>query len=382
VNVGPDGVARCLFQPEFRDASWLKQQLGLHRLNGLGVELVTPIVQPDKPPRARKAPPPEPLRLLLRGTPAAVGQARALLARLDRAPRAVFVSILVSEVTCRARDDSGGSVIFDQALGANPNPTFFRAFDTSFEPDDWLRATLTGAAPFQGTSLRLGDGNVGGGAFEATLRALARRGEAEFLAWPSLLVNEGEEGKVESLEQVPQMLLSDSRAGAPVVRTITEQTGLKLKVHPVHVGRESAVLDLDVWLRLPEEITDGSAPFGTLRLRRRQVTTRLKVRDREPILLGGIILRRMDRRRRGLPRPRGLSLLDPLDSARLRDQGDTEILFLVRARIVSPKRHPPEMDPAAYRAWTEVGPRAPARGLPGPWREARDPTRGGPAPGR
>ena len=338
VQAGADGQSRFLYQPEFRPAPWLAGQLAQHGLEGLGVAQVTPEVAVAPPAGAREAPPPVAGRLLLTGTPARIAQARALLARLDVAPRAVFVSILMTEVNCAERESTGGSMYFDKGAGPNPENTVFRGGATTFEPDDFLRSTLTGVAPFEGTSLRFGDMDVSGGAFEYTLRMLARRGDAEFLAWPSMLVNEGGSGLMSSLEAVPQYLV-ESTNGATTTTTVMEQTGLKLRVTPTSIGAESAVLDLDVWLRLPEEIDDGTASPGTLRLRVRQVRTRILVRDRESLMIGGIILRNAARSRRGFPRPRELELFDPLHSAKLRTAESTEIVFLVRARIVVPSSH-------------------------------------------
>ena len=191
--------------------------------------------------------------------------------------------------------------------------------------------------------------------------------QAEFLAWPNLLVNEGEPASMTSGRTVPQVLLQTNGS----IKPRSELTGLNLKVTPRTIGREHAVLDLDVWLRLPEEVTGSDVVPGTVRLKLRQVTTRITVRDREPLLIGGIILRRRQRDRRGLPRPREVKALDPLHSSRVRDAAETEIIFLLRPRIVPPGQRPAELDPATYRAWTK------GRQLPDPWADVRDHGTGG-----
>lgn len=376
VYVDKAGVARFLYTPEFRSAAWLEQQVDLHKVEGLKTDLVSPVLAVAPPRGSKTVPPPSPGRILLQGPSAAVASARELLARLDLAERAVFVSVLVGEVDRSNRSNTGGSFLFDKGGGASPENTIFRGYAMDFEPDDYLRSTLTGAMPFDGTSVTFGDTDAGGAAWQYTLRMLQRRGEAEFLAWPNLLCNEGEPAEISSIELIPQFVpnLID-RGTTTVVSKGAAATGLRMRVTPVRIAAEEATLDLAVWMQLPTEITDGTATPGVLRLRKREVTTRLTVRDREPLFFGGIILKHGDKRRRGLPRPRELEVLDPIHSSRLRDCRETEIVFLVRARIIPPRRRPMELEPRRYRGWTEVGPRAGAHALPAPWDQAKDPRR-------
>ncbi len=352
IRVGKDGLARVVFQPEFRSAKLLLGHLTQYGVKDLHAELVTPFVavavRPgEKPEKPRLS------RILLRGKAPVVRHARELLARLDAPQRSVFVSVLMSEVKHYERESTGGSMILDKSLGPNPDVTFFRGFNTQFEPDDFIRSQITGS-PFQGTSLFFGDMDIAsGGSFAWTLRMLMREGDAEYLAWPSLLCNEEQPARMESTQEVPQQLLVAGRTVEDLRIAVTRvQVGVKLRVTPITIGTDSAELDLDVWLRLPEEITDGTAPFGSLRLKLRQVRTRLTVRDREPLLVGGLHIAGRQKRRRGLPRPKELALLDPLHSSRFLDDASTEILFLVRARIVQPCRRPPELYPDGYQAWT------------------------------
>jgi len=362
IQVGADGLARSLYQPEFRGAPWLREQLTQQGLEELRADLVTPVVPVARAEGAKVDPPPVPGRILLTGPAERVLEARAFLKRLDLAPRAVLVSLLVTEVARTSRNETGGSILFDKAAAPEPDRALFRSFGTAFEPDSYLRSALGGVTPFEGTTLRLGNDDVEGSGFEYALRMLQKEGEAEFLAWPNLLVNEGEPASMTAAGTVPQFLLQDD-ADQSIART-EELTGLKLRVTPRTIGAEHAVLDLDVWLRLPELVTGAEVVPGTLLLKERQVTTRLTVRDREPLLVGGLVLRHRRGDRRGLPRPRELAALDPLHSSRVRLAAETEIVFLVRVRVVPPGSAPAELDPTTYRAWTT------GRRLPDPWADA------------
>jgi len=352
VQVGRDGLARSIFQPEFRDARALAERLLLHVIKGLTVVPIPPFVAvpPDKPGGPAK--PPVPTRLLLTGSAeAVVVRARAILERLDVPPRSAFISILASEVRRWSGKESGGSLLYDRGAGTDPKNTIFRGFSTAFEPDSYLRSSLTGVVPFEGTTLRFGELDAGGGAFEYTLRMLSKIGCAEFIAWPNLVVHEGTPATMEVLRVLPQTILDSSVNGK--IHIEGREVGLKLRLTPIRIGRDSAVLDLDVWLRIPEELNDNTGLVGTLRLKLRQVRTRITLRDREPLMLGGLVLHRATKKRRGLKRPPELKVLDPLHSALTRDGRDTEVTFLIRMRCVTPGRTPAEMRPGVYRGWSQ-----------------------------
>jgi type II secretory pathway component GspD/PulD (secretin) len=352
VEVGDDGLARGLFQPEFRDAPSLQARLVHHGLKGLTIQAMPPFVAVPPPKKGARAPAPIPSRLLLLSKdPALVARGLYILRRLDVGPRSAFVSILASEVTRASREESGGSLLYDRRLGSDPSNTIFRGFSTSFEPDSFLRSSLTGVTPFQGTSLSFGDLDAGGGLFAYSLRMLSHVGSSQFIAWPNLVVSEGHPAEMQSLRVVPQAVLLSSKNDS-IRYDSTQEVGIKLRLTPIRIGKDSAVLDLDVWLRIPGEVNDASAVVGSVRLKLRQVRTRITLYDREPLLLGGLVLRQRDRSRRGMPRPKELEVLDPLHSALSCGNQDTEVCFLIRMRSVTPGRAPTEMKPTVYRGWS------------------------------
>ena len=331
------GHARLLYRPEFRAARLLRDELRSVGIEGLGVELVGPRVArlPERP--GARPPPPELSRLALVGADAIVDRGLRHLLRMDRAPRGVSLSILVSEVRSQRLMARGNSFLYDKAGAPNPKETVFRGIESSFDPDAYLASSLSGMRPFEGTSIRLADPNTLGGAWEATLRMLLKQGHAEFLAWPCLRLTEGEPGRLESLEQLEVLQLHGATTAAnPRVTKLAETVGLRLMATPVRVGVEEATLDIDLWFRLPELLENPDAFVGSVGLRQREVKTRVTVRDDTPLLLGGLFLRRRLATTKSIP---GISRIKPLDAATNaadRRCVDTEMLLLVRARILDP----------------------------------------------
>ncbi len=364
-----DGTSRVLLQPEFREATLLRTDLLALKLEGLRVELVTPVAVRPTPLFDKAAPKTAPARLLLLGPPDVVARAQAHALRLDVPPRMVSVSILLSEVQRSGVDSTGTSLLYDKDGVGDPKGTLFRSFETGFTPDRFLISSLTGSRPFEGTAVRLGDGNVLGGAWETTLRMLAKRGEAQFLAWPNLLCAEGRPAEIQTVENLPHIRLEQAGT-APNVRLTSEQAGLRLAVTALRVGAEHAVLDIDMWLNVPEAPERASSYPGGLQLNTRRVRTRVTVRDGEPLLLGGLFLRRWAHLRKGLPRLSGMSLVDQLLFADDKNCVDTELVLLIRGRIRTPSAE-------AVRRARDAGPvisrKRPEDPWSDPWRVAPEP---------
>lgn len=361
--LGRDGELRLLLRPEFRNAPGLLDDLKRFGIDGLEVELVGPLVRgPD--PRAA----PVPSRLVLKGKPEAVTQGREVLRYLDVPRPSVMVSLLVAEVRCRQDRALGGHLFFDRdTVPESPN-TLFRGLFSEFEPDAYLRSSLTGARRFPGTTLRFG--HVGTdilehGAFELVLRLLAQQGDAEFLVWPTVVCTEGMPGKIVSLTSSEQLVVTSSTLSSTSIRPRSFNTGVTFEVTPVRVGTDAAVLDLQADLEFAEPESDDGLAAGTVLLLRRRVKTRVTIRDQESLLIGGLRIRRRLRKNRGLPLFRAVPLL----SGQSRGIVESELILLVRARVLVPSRGAGVVLPPGEARRLEAARRRDAR-------DARDAARG------
>lgn len=346
-RAGADGVEQWVVQPEFRGVPALLQDLRALGLEGMRYEPMGPVVALPPPSRRAKTPPPQPTRVLLEGKPEAVADAFAHLRRLDVPPWNVAVSLLIAEVTYRKDRARGAEFLYDKAATMTPGETLFRSAQTNFLPDSYLQSTLTGFRPFEGTSYRFRDPNTLGGAWEYTLRMLLKEGEANVHAWPNLLLQQGVPGLIEAVENIPRYEMG-GLANRPVVRRIqSDAIGLRMRVTPRHVGPAGAELDLDLWMRMPEILGSQDTFPGGIVLRERKFTTRLTARDREPLVMGGLFMRRASNLRKGLPLAKALPALDLAGGAHDARCVDTELVILVHMRVIDPRTARIPSGPAA-----------------------------------
>jgi type II secretory pathway component GspD/PulD (secretin) len=314
-----DGRLRALYLPRFVPAAELAAQASAFGLAGvdLGVD-------------ASRG------RLVLSGADDAVDGAREALSWLDVPLPEALVTVGIVETVRRERRQAGGSALFDRDAAGGPD-TFFRGLRTAFEPEDWLRSELLGTAS-QGTSLGFGDdGSALGGAVEGVLRLLAHQGEAEFLAEPSLACTQGVPAAVEASVLLP--VSTFRRVGADVTRGfVGEKAGVRLEVHVEHVGADAVTLRVHPWLRQVAADASDLGPEGVPVLAVREMDTRITVADGETVLVGGLDVLRRARTRDAVPGAAAATGLDGLLSSSAVEGERSEVLFLVRVRILTPGR--------------------------------------------
>jgi type II secretory pathway component GspD/PulD (secretin) len=331
--LGPDGEVKALFGPEFQDAPGLFQDLATFGIEGLGVGLAGPLV-PDADPRK----PPVPSRLLLSGPPEVVAEAREVLNWLDVPSPSVAVSLLAAEVRCASERERGGSLLFDRRDVKDAPGTLFRGAAGNYDPESYLRSSLMGTLPFQGTTLVIGNDDsdwTQNGVFELVMRMLQNERQISILAWPTIVCTEGEPALIESSVKRPDHVIRT--AGAYVsFQGDTRSSGISLTVIPIRVSRAGAVLDLraDIGVLLPEDPSDLAASDWIET--RRAVATRVTVRDRESLMIGGIRMRRHAMDRAQDPVFGRIPGAREVASSRSTKFVETELILLIRARVLVP----------------------------------------------
>lgn len=277
-------------------------------------------------------------RLLLTAPDAAFERAQDALDWLDVPRPQVLVDLAIVETVSRCQVESGGHGLFDRGT-EGPN-TFFRGVRSDFEPDAWLRSELLGARPFEGTSLDLGRDSPSAplaGSLELVLRRLSHRGEADFLANPSLVCTEGIPAEMRATLQLPATVFG--RAGVVVnERTVVEKAGVELFITAVKVGADQVTLRVHPWLRQLASARDPDGPDSYPVLAIRELDTTVTLADGEEIVLGGLEAIDRTTSRNTIPGLGRLPGIGSVLSGRATERLQTDILFHLRVRILRPGR--------------------------------------------
>jgi Flp pilus assembly secretin CpaC len=321
--VGADGQVRHLYRPRFVAPVPLYSDA-----QAFGV----PSVRWDLDP-ARG-------RLLLTGAPAGLREAFAALAWLDVPPPQALVEVTIVEAIRRRDVESGGHGLFDRWIPEGAPDTFFRGLRWDFEPDRYLRRALVGDRPFEGSDVVFGRSDTEGplaGTLRYVLRGLVECGEASLLANPMLVCTQGVPAHVTSTMDLPTTVFTRD-PWSTQLSLVSEKTGVRLEVLLEHVGSDQVRLRLKPWLRQIAEGAAESGPLGAPVLVVREAETVLTIPDDTTLVVAGMQGVRRVRDRRGFPWLDALPAVDVLASARRKDDLESDLLILVRARILQPGR--------------------------------------------
>jgi len=247
---------------------------------------------------------------LVEDTPGFLRRIDKLVTKIDVAPTQILIEAKILEVTLTDEDsygldwikffdsDGGSGDFGTQGLSEPTSPGLF--FDYA-SPD-----------------------------IAAVLSALTSQGRVRTLSTPKLLAVEGLESSV---------IIGDRR-GYSVVTTINQVTtesieflesGVILRVTPSVDGDGQVMMDIN-----PEVSTGVIDPLtGIPSQTTTEVTTRMIVPDGQTIFVGGLIKRRVDESKQGVPVVSRIPVLGRLFSNRQQVNSNTETIVLITPTIVT-----------------------------------------------
>ncbi len=254
--------------------------------------------------------------VMVRGTAGDVNAVEAYLRGVDRLKPQVLIEVHLFEVRL---DDS-----FDYAAQGNSNGTI------SGDTLSILQSFGTPGAPFSAT---LTDDD-----FTLTIQALRRYVALELLSSPRVLAVTNTEAIVEVVEEIPYIETTSTTTGttAGVGSTVQEsvqfkEAGIKLRVTPTI--QADGVLQIAIFQELSEVVdTFNEIPV----LDTRTLGSSFLVRDRETIVLGGLMQDRHSEVDRGVPLLMHIPLLGQLFRSDADQVEKRELLIFVTSRILDP----------------------------------------------
>ena len=175
---------------------------------------------------------------------------------------------------------------------------------------------------------------------EFTLRSMVQDKKADILASPKVIAMDGYEATIDLADEVPvgESISVDSETGIRTVTPTFKKVGVILRVTPrVNKDRTSLLLDLhpeistiNDWLDTEGLIVKKIPVIGT-----RKVDTLVRLRDNEPLVIGGLIKSEDVKELRKVPLLGDLPLLGGLFRFVKKTHHESEVIIIIVPHIIS-----------------------------------------------
>ena len=256
------------------------------------------------------------------------------LERFDVAEPQVYIHAKIVEIDLDRSIEYGVSWFFDKsgATSSNPN-TFFQEARSSFRSPSFTAPFLS---PLNtGLAIGFNDISMGMGTLTAQIEALQERGTANILSEPGIVATQGKRATLVTGEETPVFELTLSGT-TETVTTRFKETGIRLDLTPLHIGREF------VKLRVRPEVstitgfvtTSGEITFQSPIIAQRNAETVVSVRDGMTLVIGGLYANAEISNKSGIPILGDIPVLGFLFSRTSKTKTKTELLFLITPHIL------------------------------------------------
>ncbi|MEN8150113.1 MAG: type II and III secretion system protein [Planctomycetota bacterium] len=259
-----------------------------------------------------------------------------LLDLLDVPEPQVFVEARIIEIKYDSNLEFGVEAIYDRRAATDAAQPFFGKFVGNFNPESYLESLGTGV-PWGGGAFEFNTANkrwvAEHGEFSYIFRALQERGSAEILSKPSIIATQGKKATIITGTKFPVQTVA-LRGNQPTVSTTFENTGIKLEIEPMLIGRSSVTLSIVAEDSQVTEVIPG--PEGSLQpvISNRRAETQVSVRDGETIIIGGLLTTSTIESKSGLPFLQDIPLLGYLFSATKTKEVKGELVFFIQPQII------------------------------------------------
>lgn len=163
--------------------------------------------------------------------------------------------------------------------------------------------------------------------------ALIQKNRAHVLASPSIATLNGKEAKIIIGERFPFLETTQTSTGNTQTTRFVD-VGTTLKVTPM--------VSPDGWItmKVHPEVSSVSASLSAgPRITTREADSTIRVRDNETIIIGGLINKKDDRTKAGVPFLRSIPIIGWLFSKRSSSREDTELIVFITPHIIRASSH-------------------------------------------
>ncbi len=264
--------------------------------------------------------------LVILATPNEYRQVESALRQLDTIPLQVLISATIAEV--RLNDDLQYGVQW-----------FFDTGNTEITLSDVASGAVGGAFP--GLSVLFASNSNA----RVVLNALQEVTDVNVVSSPQLMVLDNHSAELQVGDQVPvatQSSVSSIDPEAPIVNSIQfRDTGVVLNVTPrVNAG---GLVTLDIEQEVSDVIPTTTSGIDSPTIQQRRIKSSVAVQSGETVALGGLIRNRKTKNRSGVPLLSQIPVLGALFGKTENFDDRTELLILIRPRVVRNLKEAREM---------------------------------------
>lgn len=268
--------------------------------------------------------------IMVTDLPGVMKNVSRLVAVFDRKPKQVFIEAKVVEVSLS--DDYSMGINWDHLLqGVDPR------FSLESISTPGLPATPAGELTYKTI--------VGGADLTVVLEALKSVGKTEIISNPHLAVTDGQEAKLEVVEDQPYREVQ-FESGTTNITGVTYQfkkVGVQLSVTPRINDDEFITIDVQPEISSISQWYDGAPQEGTPVIKKALAQTTVVVKDGVTVIIGGLIQDRKDTSTTQVPLLGSIPVLGRLfryDSTSLLN---TETVIFLTPRITNGEESTPLM---------------------------------------
>jgi general secretion pathway protein D len=272
--------------------------------------------------------------LIFRGEATTWQRMLPLIQQMDRAPRQVMVEVTVAEVTLSDDEQFGVN------WGGRDSPGRFAGrFQLGSLPNSELNPSTGSTPPDTGDSSGFVYQLAVGGSVRARLNALANDNRISVLSTPRLMVKSGADASIDVGNEVPTLTsqtVSNQQSGgnSALIQGIQyRKTGILLNIKPTVYSEDR--VDLEITQEVSEAQPVGSnAAVQSPAIFNRSLRTSLSLRHGQSHILGGLMSRRENSGRSGVPGLKDVPLMGGLFRSQSRASDRTELVLIITPYIL------------------------------------------------
>jgi len=271
--------------------------------------------------------------LIILATPSDYDFIEATIRKLDTVPRQVLIEGLIARVDLTDSFNFG----FAWSLRSDIRYEPWKVDLTGEMGQNTSLLTAEGAATLSGQGFTL-IGTDPSGIVRLKLEALVSDGKAQVIASPHILIADNREASFQVGQQIPIPTSETNVTGTTnIQRTFQyKDIGIILKVKPQI--NESGVVSLE----LTQEVSSSATPIDQISegtsnpvINKIEATTNLVAKDKETIIIGGLIREDTTKTRTGIPLLKDIPILGYLFGTTAESKERVELVILLTPHVVT-----------------------------------------------